>query len=101
MAEPSVTNPKGRSKRLPMAPGKAPAKPAKAKTGRGSGAWATVELKDGAAAGAFFEEFDKMAAERVREAVAGNRALGVTDASGKRVKTELPEGMTSDTYFPV
>lgn len=95
------TNPKRAGERPSAIPVKSPAKPASAKTRTKPASWETVDLTNTEAAGQFFQELEQKADQRIRAAVAGQKARGIVDASGKRVKRELPEAMRSGSYFPV
>jgi hypothetical protein len=95
------TNPKRSAERLSAVPGQARKKAASAPVRQEPATWETVDLDEPGAAAKFFHELEQQADQRIRAAVAGQKARGIIDASGKRVKSELPKQMRSGSYFPV
>jgi hypothetical protein len=101
MARSGSTNPKRAAAGLStIAPGKPP-KPGVVEARRKSSPWEAVDLADPQASERFFQETEDQADGRIRAAVAAQKSRGIVDASGKRLNSELPEEMQSDSYFPV
>lgn len=95
------TNPKHSGERPSAVPAQARKKAASAPVRQEPATWETVDLDETGAAAKFFQELEQQTDQRIRAAVAEHKARGIVDASGKRVRPELPKQMRSGSYFPV